>query len=299
MNKITFFSKEKRHGKLKVGDANRRKIIISLLETKSPPSARQLSARSKAPYTETYDNIKKFVKSGYVKPIVVAQHSARTDSKYELTLGGKLVALAISVDDNKVLGDVTDTLQKIFQPERGSDSLTFFVKYVLLNASTKGLQRYVLEFVRNLIESSETSDEPNLWKIAQNGASNAKPSELDTLKKSVLQALSGLDASQKDTVIQFYKTKATDMMFDTAMKSHNAKMQELARKTSRDDEGIFTRFECKNKRCGFQQDELYLKMEDVILRVFSGGIPCPKCKRLETKSHDRKGFRDRIQTMTQ
>lgn len=272
-----------------------------MLESSIPLSKQQLSNKTDASFGFVYDMIDALVKAGYVRPLVVAQHKARKDSKYELTQAGTLIALAISVDEKRIIGDKTHILQKIFQPKRGDDSLTYFVRCVLLNSTTNGLQRYVLEFVRNLIESSETSDEPNLWKIAQNGVSDVKPSELDMLKKSVLQALSGLDTSQKDMVIQFYKTKATNMLFDTAMKSRDAKMQELARKTSRDVEGIFTRFECRNKRCGFQQDELYLKMEDVILRVFSRGIQCPKCKRLvtETKSHDRKGFRDRIPTVTQ
>ncbi|MCV0392764.1 MAG: hypothetical protein K5790_05650 [Nitrosopumilus sp.] len=292
MERFTFFSREKRHGKLKVGDKNRREVLITMFEFHSPISIKQLSAKSGVPYTDTHDYVKTFVKTNFVTPLIVAQHSARKDSKYELSDGGKLMALAVSVDEKRVMGDQTVILQKIFQPERGSDPMTFFVRTVLLNCINNGIQRYVLEFIRNLVENAETSSEPNLWKIAQNGVNQAKSSEIHALSNAVLQALSILDESQKDTVIQYYKTKTTNLLFDTAMRSHDSSLQELARMTSRDPEGVYVKFECKNKKCACILNELYLKMEDVIVMTFSGGIPCPKCNRIVSKHiRNDKGFR--------
>ncbi len=293
MDRFTFFSREKRYGKLKIGDKNRRQILITMLENALPLSIKQITTKSEVPYTDTHDYVKTFVKTNFVVPIVVAQHSARRDSKYELTDGGKLMALAVSVDEKRVIGDKTVELQKIFQPKRGSDPLTFFVQSVLLNCIDNDMQRYVLEFIRNLVESAETSDEPNMWKIAQNGVNEAKPSELRSLSKSVLQALSVLDDSQKDTVIQFYKTKTTNLLFDTAMRSHDSALQELARMTSRDPDGVFIKLQCKNRKCFYTRDDFYLKMEEVIIMTFSGGLVCPKCNKLITDSHthNKKGFR--------
>lgn len=264
-----------------------------MLENSKPLSVPQLSNKSNVPYAVTYRDMEDFIKSGLVTPIVTAHHKARKDSKYELTDGGKLMALAICVDEKRVLGDRALELQKIFQPERGGDPLTFFVRSVLLNGVNNGLQRYVLDFIRNLIEIAETSNEPNLWKLAQNGVNGAKPSELHALSNAVLQALHSLDDSQKDTVIQYYRTKATDLLFDKAMRSRDSTLQELARMTSRDPEGVFIKFECKNRKCGYVEVGLYVKMEDVIIMTFSGGLSCPKCGKLNTDSrtHDRKGFR--------
>lgn len=295
---MTFFSREKRNNTIKKSDYNRRQLIIGLFESNEPISTKQLSYKTGVAYSVAYENVESFIKSGIVTAVTIAQHKARRDSKYELTNNGKIIAFAVCADERRVIGDKKNDLQKIFQPQRGSDSMTFFVNMILLNSITNGLQRYVIEFLRNLVESAETSNEPNLWKIAQNGVSEAKPSELQMLQKSVLQALEGLDESQKDVVIQYYKTKTTDLLFDTSMKSHNSAMQELARKSSKDPEGIFTKFGCRDRNCGYTQDELYLKMKDVIVRVFSGGLQCPKCNRFtpESKVSNKIGFREKIST---
>jgi len=292
----TFFSREKRNNTIKKSNDNRRKLIIGLFENNEPISTKQLSYKTGIAYSVTYENIENFLKSGIVTAVTVAQHKARRDSKYELTNNGKIIAFAVCSDERRVIGNKKNDLLKIFQPQRGSDSLTFFVNAVLLNCVTNNLYRYVINFLEELVESAELSNDPNLWKIAQNGINEAKSSELQQLQKSVLQALEGLDESQKDVVIQYYKTKTTDMMFDSSMKSHNSSMQELARKSSKDPEGVFTKFQCRNQNCGFAQDELYLKMEDVIVRVFSGGLQCPKCNRFtsEPKIPNKKGFRDKI-----
>jgi len=262
-----------------------------MVENKLPLSIPQLSNKSNVSYGFTYQTIEDFVKSGVVSPIVAAHHKARKDSKYELTDVGKMIALAICVDEKLVLGDRTADLRKIFQPVRGTDALTFFVRSVLLNGVNNGLQRYVLEFIRNILQIAEFSTEPNLWKIAQDGGVEARPSEVQGLKKSVIQALYSLEEPDRDTVLQYYKTMTTNHLFTLSMHSHDVVLQNLAKESSRDPDGIYIPFECK--KCGYENDHWYNKMEDIIVKVFTGGWQCPKCNKLisdfQTK---RKGFRD-------
>jgi len=43
----------------------------------------------------------------------------------------------------------------------------------------------------------------------------------------------------------------------------------------------------------YQNEQLYIKMEDLILRTFSGGLSCVKCHRLVpiSKNQQKHGFR--------
>jgi len=275
---ITFFSTVDRNKELKVGDKHRRQLLIAMLESKEPLSKPQLTNKTDASSGFVYDAIDTFVKVGYTKPLVVAQHKARKDSKYELTDGGKILALAIAVDQNRVLGDRMAELQKIFQPQQGLDDLTCFVFGVLLHSVTNGLQRWVLEFIRDVIKEAEMSNEPNMWKIARDGFTAVKPSEVGLLSKSVLQALSSLSDSERDTVIQYYRNMVIEKMFASSMKSHNGHLQSLAKESQRDSEGVYLLFQCN--KCGYQDDRMYVKMEEVIIDVFTKGKICPKCNRL-------------------
>jgi DNA-binding PadR family transcriptional regulator len=275
---LTFFSIVDRNKELKVGDKHRRQLLITLLESNEALSKRQLNNYTDASFGFVYDTIDSFVKAGYVKPLVVANHKARKDSKYELTEAGKLIALAIAVDQNRVIGDRTAELQKIFQPQQGFDDLTHFIHGVLLHSVTNGLQRWVLEFIRDVIKEAEVSSEPNLWKIARDGFTAVKPSEAESLRKSVLQALNSLSDSEKDTVIQYYRNMVIEKMFTDSMKSHNSRLQTLAKESQRDSEGVYFIFQCT--KCGYQDEHMYMKMDDVIVEVFTRGKICPKCNRL-------------------
>ena len=281
-SELTFFGRERRNNSLRKSDYHRRQIIITMIESDSFLSVRAISNESGVNYSVTYEMIEKFVKSGLVTPKLVAQHKARRDSKYQLTKDGKMIALAICFDEKRVLGKNHVELQNVFQPERGTDSLSFFVNTVMLNAINRGLENYVLRFLRNTIQFMESLSEPvNPLRIAQKAAGEASPSEIDTLRNCIIQALYGLSESEKDTIIQFYKTMITQTIFGLAMQSHNSKLERLATMSSKNPDGIFIPFQCK---CDYVNDELYVKMEDVILKIFAGGWQCPSCGKIVSDS---------------
>jgi len=261
-----------------------------MLESDVLLSVPQLVNKSDASYGFTYDTIDEFVRAGLVKPRITAHHKARKDSEYELTDIGKMIALAVSVDEKRLIGNRRADLQKIFQPDIKLGILNYFLRTVMLNAINKGLERYVLRFVRNFIEIAESLDEPNLWKIAENGTAFAIPSELQLLKEAVLNAFYSLSDDEKNTVTQRIKNMTINIIFDHSMYHGNSRLEKLATMSQEDKDGIYMGFECK---CGYRNEQLYVKMEDIIVKTFSGGLECPKCGRLTSDSQtQRKGFRN-------
>lgn len=251
---------------------------MTMLDSNSPLSIREISNKADVPYAVTFDTIQNFVKSGFVASKLIAQYKARKDFKYELTKGGKMVALVVNVDENRVLGNRRTELQNIFQPERGTDALTLFTSTVMLNAINRGLDNYVLRFLRNTIEFLESLSEPaNPLRMAEKAVGESLPSEVKTLKDSVIQALYSLSESDKETVVQYYRNTIIQMLFAQAMQSHNLKLQRLATMSQKDSDGIYIPFQCK---CDYMNDQLYVKMEDIIIKIFTGGWECPSCCRI-------------------
>lgn len=275
---ITFFGRERRNNSLRKSVKNRRSIVKTMLDSNSPLSIREISNKADVPYAVTFDTIQNFVKSGFVASKLIALYKARKDSKYELTKSGKMIALVVNVDENRVLGNRRTELQNIFQPERGTDALNLFTNTVMLNAINHGLDNFVLRFLRNTIEFLESLSEPaNPLRLAEKAVGEALPSEIKALKDSIVQALSSLSELDKDVVVQYYRNATIQMLFGHAMQSHDLKIQRLATMSQRDQDGIYIPFKCK---CDYMNDQLYVKMEDVLVKIFTGGWECPSCLRI-------------------
>jgi len=245
LNENTFFAKEQRYKKLKIGDKHRRQLLITLLENNNPLSIRQWSNISEVPYADARKYVRNFVKAGLISPIITAQYASRKDSVYELSKIGLMYALAISFDQKRILGNRINELRKIFQPERGISTLNHFMFNVMLNMVNHNVTDYVLRFLRDIIELTESSSEPNLWKFAQEGIMEAKPSELSALKESVLQSLNSSTDSEKNMVIKNYKSMYVRQLFDLGMRHNNTRYEKLASISEEDKDGIFMGFECR------------------------------------------------------
>lgn len=249
-----------------------------MLESKEPLSIGKLSNKSTVVTSVVRENIENFIKCGLVSPIITAQYKARRDSSYELTKDGKMVALAISHEEKRILGNSRVQLQYVFQPERGQDALSFFVNTVMLNAINHGLDNYVLRFLRNTFQFLESLSEPaNPLRIAEKVVGEALPSEINILKESIIHALYSLSEPDKEAVVQYYRNAIIQMLFSHAMQSHDLKLQTLATMSQKDSEGIYIPFQCK---CDYINDQLYVKMEDIIIKTFTGGWECPSCRRI-------------------
>lgn len=166
-------------------------------------------------------------------------------------------------------------LQRIFQPPPESDAMRIFTCYVMLNAIDRGLQDYVLRYLRNVVELSETAPDTIFWYEGVEGA-EALFEEEKALRGCVIAALSNLSHSDKETAIQYYRNLIIQGLFNYSVVSHNRKLQELARMSQMDREGVYTQFSCK---CGYRNENVYVKMEDVLIRIFTGRWKCPKCNR--------------------
>ncbi|MEM3062871.1 MAG: hypothetical protein QW303_04935, partial [Nitrososphaerota archaeon] len=204
MSGVTFFTKGTRTKEITIGDKNRRKLIITLLESQELLSAKKLSAKSGIAYATTHQELNKFVISGFIKPHNVATYKRIQHSKFELTKDGILVGLAIKFDQGDVMGvQVTDTLVRVLEPDNKAAPINRFMQSVLVNALSRGLIDYVLRFLRDLVKEREISQDLDMWKMAAKGITEAKPSEVDRLGVAVIQTLGNCSEIERNTLVQF------------------------------------------------------------------------------------------------
>jgi len=278
LNEISLFGREKRTNTLKKTSKNQRSIIKELFYSDSTPSTYQLNKKTNIVTSVVREIIETFVKAGYVTSITTAQYPRRRDVGYKLTKLGLISTIAVLVDEKQIIGNKKrDYLLEIFQPEKGADPINIFCCNVMINAvNRKNLDDYVLNYIRNSYEYAETVHEPNIWKFAK-GVVEASMMEAKPIRECISIALETLLDSEKDIVIQFYKSNTVSMIFNFGMQSHNLQIQKIATMSSKDPEGLYLPITCK---CGHSDEQAYFKMEDILLRAFIGGLECPKCNRI-------------------
>lgn len=278
LNQISLFGLEKRSNVLKKTSKNQRAIIKELFYNNSSISIHHLSKNTKIVTSVIREIIETFVKVGYVTSIITSQHKARRDSGYKLTKLGLIPAIAVLVDEKQLIGNKKrDRLLEIFQPNKEADPINIFVCNVMINAINRNnLEEYVLNFIRNSYEYAETIHEPNIWKFAE-GVVVASTLEIQPIRECISKALETLSDSEREIVVQFYKSNITSMIFNFGMQSHNLYIQKIATMSSKDPEGLYLPVTCK---CGYSNDQAYFKMEDIISKIFIGGLECPKCLRV-------------------
>lgn len=278
LNEISLFGREKRTNELKKTTLHQRSIIKELLYSDLPLSIYQLNNKTKIVTSVIRDIIETFVKVGYVTFKEIRKHPKRRDYGYKLTKYGLIPALAVLIDEKLVIGHKKkDYLLEIFQPDKGADPINVFVCNVMINAINRNnLQEYVLNFIRNSYEYAETVNEVNVWKFAE-GIVEASVLEIQPIRECISKALETLSDSEREIVVQFYKSNITSVLFNFGMQSHNLYIQKIATMSSKDAEGLYLPVTCK---CGYSNDQAHFKMEDIILKAFIGGLECPKCLRV-------------------
>lgn len=275
LEKVTFFSFNKRTKELKKGDIQRRIIILEMLRKNIPLTTNELARECDIARSTTFEIIESFIKSGLVTRKRISSARAINHEKHTLTNDGVLVGLAVYHDSkDKELGiKTTSLLEQAFQPTEKMTPVMTFTCLVMLNALNRGLEDYVLRFVTNLAKLKEKSSK-HIDKQSAFSAGETVFSEDKSLKGGIISALNSLDPKDRDEVVQYYRNLIINFLFQMANASHNRKISNLATQSQRDPDALYIQLNCT---CRYHNECLRVTMEDVFMRIFSGKWYCPKC----------------------